>query len=274
MVANEVINSLGITFVSRLTAETGKEPSDVVRCYRIAREVTGAEVRWEAIEELVGAVDPVLQSELMGGVDWLVEAIARWYLAHVNAEPMAGAIESAGAAFEEISEALPKIGPAQWRTERQLVVEQLTAQGVPEIVACRHAYQGELVHAPDIIELSHISGRPIRQVARIFFLLGQLFGVNWLEARLDQLPAASRWHRRAIQAVEQDLLHLRRDLAERILAEADPGANPQEAMEAYLATRGRSHDRLTRFMRSLALDGVDDIASVIVAIRQIRALVG
>jgi len=274
MVANEVVNSEGITFVSRLTAETGTEPADVVRCYRIAREVTGANERWEAIEDLVGTIKPELQGELMGGVDWLVEAISRWYLAHTSEEPMVGAIESARVAFREISAALPEIGPVQWRTERKLVVDQLVGQGAPEEVASRHAYQGELAHAPDIIELGHITGRPIRYVARVFFLLGQLFGVNWLEARVDQLPASSRWHRRAIQAVEEDLLKLRRELAERVLIEAAPDASPHEAMEAYLATRSRSHDRLTHFMRALALDGVDDVASVIVAIRQIRALVG
>ena len=274
MVANEVINSEGITFASRLTAETGTEPADVVRCYRIAREVTGAAERWDAIEGLVGIIEPEMQTELMGGVDWLVEAISRWYLAHASAEPMAGAIEAAQAAFLEISAALPDIGPVQWRTERGLVVDQLASQGVPAPVAHRHAYQGELAHAPDIIELGHITGRPIRYVARVFFLLGQLFGINWLEARVDQLPASSRWHRRAIQAVEEDLLNLRRDLAERVLTEAAVDINPQEAMEAYLTTRGRSHDRLTRFMRSLAIDGVDDVASVIVAIRQIRALIG
>jgi glutamate dehydrogenase len=274
MVANEIINSLGITFISRLTAETGKDPADVVRCYRIARDVTAAEERWDPIEALVGTIEPELQSELMGGVDWLVEAIARWYLAHTGVEPMAGAIEAARVAFQEISEALPDIGPVQWRTERSLVVEQLVKRGVPESVAYRHAHQGELAHAPDIIDLAHITGRPIRSVARVFFLLGQLFGINWLEARVDQLPAASRWHRRAIQAVDEELLKLRRELAERVISESAKDSNPQEAMEAYLGTRGGAHDRLTRFMSSLAIDGVDDVASVIVAIRQIRALVG
>ncbi len=274
MVANEIINSLGITFMSRLTTETAKDPADVVRCYRIAREVTAAEERWDPIEALVGTIEPALQSELMGGVDWLVEAIARWYLARTGGEPMVGAIEASRAAFREISEALPDIGPVQWRTERTLVMQQLVERGVPESVAYRHAYQGELAHAPDIIELAHITGRPIRSVARVFFLLGQLFGINWLEARVDQLPAASRWHRRAVQAVDEELLKLRRELAERVISESAADSNPHEAMEAYLATRGSAHDRLTRFMTTLAVDGVDDVASVIVAIRQVRALVG
>ncbi len=67
---------------------------------------------------------------------------------------------------------------------------------------------------------------------------------------------------------------LRRQLAERVLREAAPEATAHQALEAYLATRRRAHERLTAFMRQLALDGVDDVASVIVGIRQIRALVG
>ena len=41
--ANAVVNALGPTFVSQLVAERGAEPAEVVRAYRIAREVTGAD---------------------------------------------------------------------------------------------------------------------------------------------------------------------------------------------------------------------------------------
>ena len=50
--ANSVLNALGPTFVSQLTAERGAEPADVVRAYRVAREVTGAQARWDAVEQL------------------------------------------------------------------------------------------------------------------------------------------------------------------------------------------------------------------------------
>ena len=52
--ANLVVNALGSVFVSQLVAERGAAPAEVVRAYRIAREVTGAEADWEAIETLGG----------------------------------------------------------------------------------------------------------------------------------------------------------------------------------------------------------------------------
>ena len=54
MASNDVVNSQGITFVSRMVAEIGAHPADVVRAFRIARDVTGAVARWEEIEKLDG----------------------------------------------------------------------------------------------------------------------------------------------------------------------------------------------------------------------------
>src|SRR5205085_2183413 len=58
MASNDVVNSQGITFASRMGAETGASPSDVVRAFRIARDVTGATARWSDVEALDGLIDP------------------------------------------------------------------------------------------------------------------------------------------------------------------------------------------------------------------------
>ena len=90
--ANDVVNSSGITFVSRMVTETGSRPADVVRAYRIARDVTGAVERWEAIEALDVSIDPPVQNELLGGVDYLVETASRWYLVQAHGERLSEAI--------------------------------------------------------------------------------------------------------------------------------------------------------------------------------------
>ena len=58
IVSNDVVNSQGVTFVSRLVAETGATPAEVVRAFRIARDVIDAVPRWDDIESLDGKIDP------------------------------------------------------------------------------------------------------------------------------------------------------------------------------------------------------------------------
>jgi glutamate dehydrogenase len=272
IVANDVVNSQGITFVSRLVTETGAEIADVVRAYRIARDVTGAVERWESIEALVGTLAPAELDELMAGVDRLVEQAARWYLHHVPGT-LGRAIDAHREPFGRFEESVLSVAPDAWRQHREREAWSLMDRGVPEAIARRHVIQPFLAHGPNVVTLALDLDRPVEDVARAFFLVGVAAYVDWLEGRLDEVPALTRWHRWALQSVEDDLASARRRLAERALSNAK-GASVDEAVDAFVAEREDALQRLVRFMRGLALEEISDIAAVTVAVRQIRTLAG
>jgi glutamate dehydrogenase len=273
MASNDVVNSQGITFVSRMVAEIGVHPGDVVRAFRIARDVTGAVARWDEIEKLDGVIDPVVQTDLLSGVDWLVETTSRWYLVQAAGQRLADAVDASRDSFAQLASQIDQIGPEAWREEHEQIAERLIAEGVPEPLARRTAFQGELVHAPDIIAVSHATGRAPLEVARGFFLLGERLQLDWLENQLEALPAGTRWQRWARQSMEDDLFSLRRSLCERAL-ELAGGAPIDEAIDGFLASHEEAVARLQRFLRSLGIEGVTDLSQLTVALRQVRALVG
>lgn len=273
IVANQVVNSLGTTFVSRLESETGASAPEVVRAYRIARAVTAAADRWATLESLEGKVDAEAQRELVEGVDELVELITRWFVSQPAGLIEARDIEMWAAAFRELSDEVASVGPEAWREEREAAATDLAERGVPADLAARHVYQIELVHGPDIIDVATKSGRPVLDVARMFFRVGQAFRIDWLEDQAAHLPARTRWERWSVQTLEDELLRLRRTLVERVVEEAE-GRSADEAIELFLLTHASEEGRLVRFMRMLARDGVEDAAAMVVAIRQLRSLVG
>jgi hypothetical protein len=122
----------------------------------------------------------------------------------------------------------------------------LVAEGVPEEIARRHAFQGELVHGPDIIALAHATGWEVMQVARAFFMLGERVGLDWLEHRLESLPVGQHWQRWAAQSMEDDLFLVRRQLVEKVITEA-PEIPVDEAVEAFFVRRAEAEERLQRF---------------------------
>jgi glutamate dehydrogenase len=272
IVSNDVVNSQGITFVSRLAAETGATSAEIVRAFRIARDVLGAVERWADVEALDGKIDPEVQNRLMTGVDWLVETTARWYIVRAAGLRLAEAVDQTREAFRELSAGIEQIGPEAWREQREREAERLVDEGVPEEVARRHAFQDELVHGPDIISVARATGRPVLEVGRAFFLAGERLSIDWLEQRLSEQPAKTRWQRWAVRSMEDDLYTIRREIVETVLEHA--GGRPvDEAVAAYLEDRAAPYGRLQRFMRSLAMEGVSDIAQLTVALRQIRSLV-
>jgi glutamate dehydrogenase len=243
-----------------------------VSAYRIARDVTGAVARWEALEALVGRIEPALLDDLMAGTDRLVEITSRWYLQHVPGQ-LGRAIAAHAEPFHMFVEAIPAVAPEAWRHERERVAWRLMDRGVPEDVAHAHALQPFLVHGPDVVSVAAATGRPVPDVTRAFFLVGEAAYVDWLEHRLTEVGTTTRWHRWALQALEDDLLRVRRELAERALSERAE-LRADEAVAAYLEQRADVASRLGRFMRGLALEEASDLAALTVAVRQVRALIG
>jgi glutamate dehydrogenase len=272
IVANDVVNSQGVTFVTRLSNETGAESAEVVRAYRIARDVTEAVARWESIEALAGTVEPAVLDELLAGVDRLVEVTSRWYLANAP-DQLGRVIESHREPFRLLAEALPRVVPDDWRHERERYGWRLVDRGVPEDIARRHAFQPALVHGPNVIEVAKRIRRPVDDVARAFLLVGDAAFIDWLETRLEGLATPSKWYRWAALGLRDDLLSIRREIAERALLEGGE-ALADQAVATFLDRRAEELERLSRFIRTLSVEDANDVAAMTVALRQVRALTG
>jgi glutamate dehydrogenase len=272
IVANHVVNALGPTFVSRLVAEQGPEPADVVRAYRIARDVTGAEDRWAAVEHL-DAIDPQTQWTLIEGVDELMEATARWYLENAHGADLGTAIATGREGFGRLVAVLPELGPTAWRDARESAAAELAAQGAPPELARSHAYLPDLAYAPDVIAAAQAVGRSVEDAGHAFSLLEERMQIAWVQDQLDVLPVSTRVQRWALQALRDDLWRARRELAQRALQES-AGADVEEAIEAFVDSRRDAMRRLEGLTRTLAGEGGADLAGLTLAVRQLRALAG
>ena len=271
VLANRVLNDQGITFVNRLVLETGATRAEVVPAYRLAHHLIGADERWESVDQLDAEVDPALRRELLDSIDWLVESVTRWFLALPEGLPSADQIEASRQALAELEGCFAESEFVRLREERGPQIEDLVAEGIPLDVATRHAYHDELVHAPDIIEIAHRSDRTVREVAEVFIHVGHRYRLDWLEGRIAELSASTRWNRWAIRSLESDLVRLRRDIADKVVAEAD-GLDAEAAIDAYGKKRAERHARLEQFMHLLSQEGASDLDALMVATQQIRAL--
>jgi glutamate dehydrogenase len=272
IIANEMLNSQGTTFVSRLEIETGAGAPEIVSAYRTARGVAGASNRWKDVEDLAGAIDAGVVNQLLLGIDDLVEDLTRWFISHPSAEPIQERIDRYQAGFEALAAGIHSMGPKRWQNRLERTATRMTRLGVPAPIAAGHAFQAELVHAADIIDVADANSRSIDDVGRLFFRVGTVFHIDWLERQLEALSAGTRWQRWAIIGLERELMTLRRSIVERILA-VSSDADTRSAFTAFASNAEGEIARLNWLMNALRRDGVSDSAAVAVALRQLSQLV-
>jgi glutamate dehydrogenase len=271
IVSNDVLNAMGSTFVSQMQSELGAHPEEVVRAYRIAREVTGARERWARVEELGPSLDSEVAWELLAGVDTLVRDVARWFLSLAQGADLPSTIERHRAGFLELETVMPGLRDEEWRTEHEAYAADLVGRGVPDDVARTQAFQRAMIHAPDVVAVADDTGRDVIEAAKALFEVGEGLRLEWLEHEIEHLPSATRLQRWAEQAVLDDVLEARRVLALKALQES-PEAPAEQAVEAFLHSREEPRRRLAAFTRALALEGSTDLAGLSLAVRHLREL--
>ena len=112
VVANQLVDRAGTTFVFRLREETGAPPSLLARAYAVAREVFGMRDFWSAVEGLDNRVDAHIQLEMLSDARRLVERGARWLAnTHPHGFDVAELIEHFSPGARQVAAALP--GPLE-----------------------------------------------------------------------------------------------------------------------------------------------------------------
>ena len=268
LVANDVIDFQGPTFVFRLVRRTGAGPSEVVRAFRVADAITGRQAR-EEIEALFGKVDSEVWRDLIAAETRLVSTLTRWYLGR---PPVSDAeLKKTAEGFDRLVVAAQEWGSLQRRAERTAQRTRFEQAGVPTPLAQRAAAIEDLLHAPDILEVSETTGRSMADVGAVFHRVGRAMELDGLMAAARRMRVPRKWHRWARQTIEDDLLAVRRRLAERVLIGS--GAESVDvAVDQFLAACGGDAQRVADLARSVLAEPEIEAVALMVVVRQIEAL--
>ncbi|HVM15113.1 MAG TPA: NAD-glutamate dehydrogenase domain-containing protein [Egibacteraceae bacterium] len=271
LMANEIVNRMGITYVNRTRDDLGCAASDVAAAYWTAREVCEADGHWRSIEALDGRVAPPLQRELAGEVAALVDAFTRRYLRPGEHRPLGDVIDGHRAAFTELSRSVPDLGSPGRRAARRGRIDRYIDLGVEEEVAAAVVGISDLTFVPDVAAVARDSGWPVTAVAEVFLTLAELLPLDALHARLTELDVEGHWERWQARGLTDELRDLRRDAAAMAVCGARADA-PGDSIARFLDDRAEARTRLGHLVDRLQREPEAGLHGVAVAVRGLREL--
>ena len=273
-VANDVVNRMGATFVTRLAADTGALPAEVAAAYWIARTVVSAPQRWAELDAGGGGVPPTGQVLAAGPVlSDLLEALTRDYLRRHETDDIAATAARDQPALAELAGAVGELGTPYRRRLRDRRAETLADRGLDPDMSLRWAGLPDLEVGPDAAELARATERAVPAVAEAVLQLGESLGIDRLGERLRQATPRGRWGWAAWRGLVEDLDHLRRLAARRAL-DGHPGEPELDAVLRFLVDRAHAVGQITRLLRDIESETEPSLDAVAVATRAVRAAIG
>jgi len=270
---NGLVNRAGTTFAFRIGEETGAPADDIVRAHEAARAIVGQDVLWRDIEALDNSIDVDSQTSMYLESRKLVERVSRWLLRH-RKRPLAVAatVEFFAVPFAQLATTLPSFARGSERERLEHVAAAFTARGVPSDLASRIAALDLLPDALDITELAAARGLGVERVAAFFAVVGDCLRLDWLHDRIVELPRADRWDGLARNALREDVSAEHRAIVDAVMQSAGPDTDAESAFAAWASGQPAAIDRTHAILEDIATQGIFDLATLSVALRELRAL--
>jgi glutamate dehydrogenase len=276
-ITNSIVDRAGSTFVFRLQEDTGASPPDIARAYAVARGVYDMRSFWADVEALDGVVAADTQIAMLLEGRRLVERATRRLL-RTRTRPLdiAAEIERLGAGVAAVAGALPGSFAEDERGDWEARVEALGGEGVPSALAGRVASMAALFPALDVVEAAAATGRPVQDVAALYFLLGERLQLHWLRDRIADLPRENRWQAMSRAALRDDLFGVHAELTVDILrrtAAAGDDADAHARLGAWIDAGRPAVERCLEILGDIRTSGTYDSTTLPVALREVRNLI-
>ena len=274
IVANQLVDRVGMTFAFRLAEETGARAPLLARAYAVAREVFDMRSFWDAVEALDNRIEAGTQLAMLIEGRRLVERAARWV---VRAGPRAGIDVTAmtdrfAPAAQVLAAALPDVLLGLDREQFAERRGDLEAGGVPAELAHRVASMPALLSVFDIVVDAGTTGMEQAVVTDVYFGIGSRLGLDWLRDRILELPRTDRWQSLARAALRDDLYRLHRSLTREILLSSLEYGAP-EPLQDWLERNAEEVERADAVLADVKGSREYDTTTLPVVLRELRGLV-
>jgi glutamate dehydrogenase len=273
-VVNSMVNDSGITFAFRMGEETGASASDITRAYLVAREVFHMKGFWRSVDELDYQIDTATQISMRLEARKLTERGARWLL-HNRRMPfdIRDTVDFFATGAATLAVHMPKLLVGRDLEGFEDRRDRFTERGVPDQLAEHVAMMVPAFSAFDLVEIANSTGRPVEEVAEVYFDLAERLQLSRLRERIIQLPRDDRWNSMARSALRDDLYAAHAALARDVLVTSEAGVAPEQRLAVWAdknsAAVGRAAQTLSEIWESDNLG----VATLSVALRAIRTLV-
>lgn len=273
-VVNSMVNRGGITFAFRAMEETGATPEQIARAFVVCREIFDLPSFVHEVEGLDNVVSTDVQSQLYLEFRRLIDRSMRWFLtSRPSRLDVANEVARFGAVVGQFAPQIHELLKGAELKRLQRNAAGLEKLGVPETLALKSASLLDQFSLLDIVDIATDTGEAPTDVAPLYFVLSERFGIDAMLTRVTNLPRDDRWDALARGALRDDLYAVLESLVRSVIDASTSGATPIERYEQWAKANAESLTRARTALSGIERLDKPNIAALSVALRTLRSVI-
>lgn len=234
VIANDLVNRGGPSFVNRLMESSGRAAADVVRIFALIRDGFALPALYKEIDALDNKIDGEVQLDLYQMVSRLIYVTSGWYLKNdMGTEPLDRQIAELQEARKALEPKLLSVLPAFSRERIEERRHGLFKGGASEKLSERLALTEVADLIPDIALTAKQADADIVAAAKAFFAVSDAFRIPRVEDAARSIMPSDYYDQLALSRATDTIGAARRGIAVAALTDHGKAADPVAAwMEA------------------------------------------
>ncbi|WP_442581317.1 NAD-glutamate dehydrogenase [Mesorhizobium sp. ASY16-5R] len=182
VLANDLVNRGGPSFLSRLQDATGRSAADVAKAFVVVRDGFALPALYAEIDALDAKIDGQFQLDLYQGLGRLLFVETGWMLKNDHSgEPVGARIAELREARKVLEPKLAALLPTYPRAKLEERRLAFIAAGAPEALAEKLANADAVQMVPDVALVARDAGAGIVDAAKAFFAVSEAFRIGRIE---------------------------------------------------------------------------------------------
>lgn len=270
--ANDMVNTMGISFAHRLTESTGASVADVAKAYVIARDIYAMPAFLTAMETAT-AIPPEVQKLLINDMMRKIRRASRWFLRnrrrYLNPS---SEVELFAPGLHDINQQLPNLLSGDALVEWENNSQKLRDLGLPTDLVTRVAHPADLYSGLSVVEAARIANQDVIKLAEIYFAVGNYLSLPWFAQQISNLPVDNYWQAMARETYLSDLESQLRSLSIALIRFKDEQITLGELLARWSEQHARLIGRWKTMVNDLQAVNGTDFAMIAVALRDLLDL--
>lgn len=273
-VANDMINTMGITFAQRLMESTGAAVGDVAKAYIIARDIYQLDLFYRELLAAQGTLSYQQTLEIIQALMRKIRRATRWFLRNRRGQLQPETeIHYFSQAIHNIEQNFPRLLDESQVAARQNLIAGYQAQGLPEHLIYIATAPSDLYSGLSVVEAARLVDVPLEQIAQLYFSLGNYLNLPWFYSQISNLVVENNWQAMAretfLSDLESQLHNLTLALAKYLGSECDS----TQLLERWAHAQSLLISRWNLMVNELQSARTADFAIFSVALRDLLDLV-